>query len=94
MVIILFIYSNKNCCSCSNVMENTIASMKNAISHGADMVEFDVHLSKDLVPVIYHNFDLTAAVVRKGDENGEKVLVRMPMRNLTLEQLQHLKVIN
>jgi len=76
---------------CANVMENTMASLKSAISHGADMVEFDVHLSKDLIPVIYHNFDLTTAVARKG-EDEKSVLVRMPMRNLTLEQLHNLKI--
>ena len=25
---------------------------------GADYVEFDVHLSKDLVPVVYHDFNV------------------------------------
>ena len=32
--------------------------MRDAIQHGADMVEFDVQVSKDLVPVIYHEFRL------------------------------------
>ena len=30
--------------SCATVRENTIGSMKNAASHGADMVEFDVQV--------------------------------------------------
>ena len=34
--------------SCSNIRENTIASMNDAVLHGADMVEFDVQ-------VIYSN---------------------------------------
>ena len=38
--------------------ENTIASLKYAHAHGADMVEFDVQLSKDKIPVIYHDFEL------------------------------------
>jgi len=25
---------------------------------GADYVEFDVHLSKDLIPVVYHDFNV------------------------------------
>ena len=41
---------------CANIRENTIASLAGAASHGADFVEFDVQLSKDKVPVIYHDF--------------------------------------
>ena len=76
--------------SCSNVRENTIASMKNAVEHGADMVEFDVQVSKDLVPIIYHDFELCASIAAK---NGSEAphLVDMPVKNLTLAQLQHLK---
>ena len=33
--------------SCSNVRENTIASMKDAVEHGADMIEFDVQVRMD-----------------------------------------------
>lgn len=76
--------------SCSNVRENTIASLKDSIAHGADMVEFDVQLSKDLIPVIYHEFEVCALVQkRKGDK---EVSVTMPIKSLTLEQLQELKV--
>ncbi len=77
---------------CSNVRENTIASLKNAAAHGADMVEFDVQISKDLVPVIYHNIELVASVATKKRSNNEKMLVPMPLKSLTLEQLQNLKV--
>ena len=31
--------------SCSSIKENTVASMKDAIQHGADMVEFDVQVT-------------------------------------------------
>ena len=64
--------------------------MNDAISHGADMVEFDVQLSKDLVPVIYHNFELYTAVQNKKGE--QKMLVKMPMKNFTLKELQEMKV--
>lgn len=53
------------------------------------MVEFDVQVTKDLVPVIFHEFELCTSIVKK---NGEHHLVEMPLKNLTLEQLQHLKV--
>ncbi|TMW51425.1 hypothetical protein DOY81_003492 [Sarcophaga bullata] len=38
--------------------ESTIDSFRLAFKHGADMVEFDVQLTKDGVPVIYHDFQL------------------------------------
>ena len=97
--------------SCSNVRENTIASMKDAVEHGADMIEFDVQVrsdhyiissladdieshhfpkvSKDLVPVIYHEFELCASITAKNGADAH--LVDMPVKNLTLNQLQHLK---
>jgi glycerophosphodiester phosphodiesterase len=36
--------------------ENTAQSFSTAISHGASFLEFDVQLTKDLVPVVYHDF--------------------------------------
>ena len=62
--------------------------MKDAVAHGADMVEFDVQVSKDMVPVIFHEFELCASIAKK---NGDHHMVEMPLKNLTLEQLQHLK---
>jgi len=38
--------------------ENTIAAFERAIAMGADAVEFDVRLSKDHVPVVYHYYYL------------------------------------
>uniref|UniRef100_A0A673BDW4 GP-PDE domain-containing protein n=1 Tax=Sphaeramia orbicularis TaxID=375764 RepID=A0A673BDW4_9TELE len=45
------------------IRENTIASFKSAAKHGAPFVEFDVHLSKDAVPIVYH--DLTCCISTK-----------------------------
>uniref|UniRef100_A0A8C4I4T6 Glycerophosphocholine phosphodiesterase 1 n=1 Tax=Dicentrarchus labrax TaxID=13489 RepID=A0A8C4I4T6_DICLA len=44
----------------AKIRENTIASFKSAANHGAAYVEFDVHLSKDDVPIVYH--DLTCFI--------------------------------
>lgn len=73
------------------IRENTIASLKKAAAHGADMVEFDVQLSKDLVPVIYHDFHVYVSLKKKKtlEEND---MLELPMRELTLEQLKNLKV--
>lgn len=73
------------------IRENTITSLKNAASHGADMVEFDVQLSKDLVPVIYHDFHVYVSLKAKKTFNQQDLL-ELPMRDLTLSQLKNLKV--
>ncbi|XP_071519746.1 glycerophosphocholine phosphodiesterase GPCPD1-like isoform X1 [Panulirus ornatus] len=76
--------------SCANIRENTIASLKYAAEIGADMVEFDVQLSKDLVPVIYHDFHACIALKRK-KEQDQTDLLEIPIKDLTLSQLQALK---
>ncbi|XP_021926115.1 glycerophosphocholine phosphodiesterase GPCPD1-like isoform X2 [Zootermopsis nevadensis] len=75
---------------CADVRENTIASLKDAGSAGADLVEFDVQLSKDLVPVLYHDFHVCIAMKRK-KQLAEHDMLELPVKDLTLEQLQHLK---
>ena len=76
--------------SCSNIRENSIASLKNAVAAGADIVEFDVQISKDLVPVIYHNFELITSVAKR--KGGGIEYITLPLKSLTLAQLQALKV--
>lgn len=75
----------------AEVRENTIASIKTACSYGADMVEFDVQLSKDNVPVIYHDFHVCIAMKRKKELDYNDML-QLPVKELTLEQLHFLKV--
>lgn len=55
---------------CAAVRENTIASLRSAGEAGADLVEFDVQLSKDLVPVVYHDFYVALSIQRKLASNG------------------------
>lgn len=76
---------------CAEIRENTIASMKTAIEYGADLVEFDVQLSKDLVPIIYHDFHVCIAMKRKKQLDDIDML-QIPLKDLTLEQLRLLKV--
>ncbi|XP_014608826.1 PREDICTED: glycerophosphocholine phosphodiesterase GPCPD1-like isoform X2 [Polistes canadensis] len=83
-----FKYETKNC---ANVRENTLASLKTASYHGADMVEFDVQLSKDLVPVVYHDFYVSISLKRKKQIEAMDTL-EIPVKELTLEQLHLLKV--
>jgi len=73
---------------CSSIKENTIASMRDAIQHGADMVEFDVQVSKDLVPIVYHEFNLC---VQTKTKKGGEIMLDVPVKDLTLAELQGLK---
>ncbi|CAG8482851.1 3018_t:CDS:10 [Gigaspora margarita] len=61
--------------------ENTLDSFKAAAIHGAEYVEFDCQLTKDLVPVIYHDWNVT--------ETG----IDIPMHSVTLKQFLNLKKI-
>ncbi|CAG2102440.1 unnamed protein product [Medioppia subpectinata] len=46
-----------------NILENTIAAFNYACRHveysdiGADMIELDIHLSRDKIPIIYHDYE-------------------------------------
>ncbi|EFA03495.2 glycerophosphocholine phosphodiesterase GPCPD1 [Tribolium castaneum] len=77
--------------NCAEVRENTVASLKNAIDHGADFVEFDVQLSKDLVPIVYHDFHVCISMKKK-KQLDETDMLELPVKELTLDQLQLLKV--
>ena len=61
-------------------------------THGADYVEFDVHLTRDQVCVVYHNFLVATTLAREGFFSGE--LYAMAVKDLTLSQLQSLKLEN
>lgn len=58
--------------------ENTIQSFISAANLGAEYVEFDVQLTKDLVPVIYHDFLVS--------ETG----IDAPVHTLTADQFLHI----
>ncbi|XP_060846937.1 LOW QUALITY PROTEIN: glycerophosphocholine phosphodiesterase GPCPD1-like [Rhopalosiphum padi] len=78
---------------CSHIRENTIASLKEAANKGADLVEFDVQLTKDLVPIINHDFVVSMATKSKNDLLAEEVeMVQIPLKDFSFEQLQKLKI--
>ncbi len=54
------------------------------------MVEFDVQLSKDKIPVIYHDFEICTTSVSKDGE--QRQLIPTQLKNLTLAQLRGLKI--
>jgi glycerophosphoryl diester phosphodiesterase len=61
--------------------ENTIASFQRAIDLGADAIEFDVRLTSDQIPVVYHYFQLDNFTSATG-----------MIFDFTLEQLQDVEV--
>ncbi|XP_026737758.1 glycerophosphocholine phosphodiesterase GPCPD1-like isoform X2 [Trichoplusia ni] len=73
------------------IRENTIASLKKAAASGADLLEFDVQLSKDMIPVIYHDYYVCISMKRKREVEFTEML-ELPVKDLTLEHLQKLKV--
>uniref|UniRef100_A0AAY4AYS9 Glycerophosphocholine phosphodiesterase GPCPD1 n=1 Tax=Denticeps clupeoides TaxID=299321 RepID=A0AAY4AYS9_9TELE len=73
------------------IRENTIASFLSAASHGAAYVEFDVHLSKDLVPIVYHDLTCCISTKKKNDKHSLE-LFEVPVKDLTFNQLQLLKL--
>lgn len=87
IIVVIYFYS------CSHIRENTIASLKEAANKGADFVEFDVQLSSDLVPIIYHDFNVSMAITSKTDLLAENVeMIQVPLKTMSYEQLQKLKV--
>jgi len=77
--------------------ENTIESFSMAGHCGADLVECDVQLTKDAVPIIYHDFNLKVNLRKRvldnmndsKDSNFE--LNTVAVKDLTLKQLQSLQ---
>jgi len=59
--------------------ENTMASFMMALEMGADIIELDVHLTRDNVPVVIHDED----VKRTTDGEGE-------VKDMNLEELKEL----
>ncbi|XP_062406145.1 glycerophosphocholine phosphodiesterase GPCPD1 isoform X2 [Sardina pilchardus] len=74
------------------IRENTIASFLSAANHGAAYVEFDVHLSKDFVPIVYHDLTCCISTKKKKDDKNNLMLFEVPVKDLTFDQLQLLKL--
>jgi glycerophosphoryl diester phosphodiesterase len=66
--------------------ENILPSFQEAFAAGASFVELDVHLSKDGHVVVFHDFEISGKLCR--DSSGELVRGKIPISELTLEQIQ------
>lgn len=75
----------------SPVTENTIASYKKAFASNADMIELDVHLTKDHVPVVYHDFEIYTAPV--GAEPKTKAdLTKIFLKDISYSELKEVRI--
>lgn len=63
----------------THIQENTLLSFNTASTH-VNFIEFDVQLSQDHVPIIFHDFKI---------ENDQQV--KIPLNNLSLQQFKQLK---
>ncbi|XP_035683911.1 glycerophosphocholine phosphodiesterase GPCPD1-like [Branchiostoma floridae] len=77
--------------SVAHIRENTIASFLSAANHGAAFVEFDVQLTKDKVPIVYHDYKTCISTKTKGVTGGSQ-LMEIAVMELTLEDVQSLKL--
>ena len=60
----------------THIKENTVLAFNAAKSFGADFVEFDVQLTKDKVPIIYHDFLFPIGPFK------------IPINKITLDEIQ------
>lgn len=73
------------------VIENTIASYKTAFESNADMIELDVHITQDLVPVIYHDYKIFTAGEGIQPRNKSD-LTQVYIKDVRYSQLQDMRV--
>ncbi|ETV90552.1 hypothetical protein, variant 1 [Aphanomyces invadans] len=73
----------------SSIRENTLPSFMIAGFSGADMVEFDVQLSKDCVPIVYHDFFFKAKLGTR--VAAATVMTKMGLHDLTLAELNQIE---
>lgn len=74
-----------------SVLENTVASFNYAANHGADMVELDVQLTKDKIPIVYHDYYICLSPKNK-KESSNSELLEVAIKDLTEKQLKQLKL--
>jgi glycerophosphoryl diester phosphodiesterase len=74
----------------SKPRENTMASFLAAVKSGAVAVEFDVQLTRDYIPTIFHDFDVNIRITDRSTVLDE--IVSVPFASLTYRQLNSLRI--
>ncbi|XP_039481036.1 glycerophosphocholine phosphodiesterase GPCPD1 [Drosophila santomea] len=72
------------------LIENTVATMLASAEMGADLVEFDVQLTSDLVPIINHDFSIRVCIDSKTPTSKDD-LTEVLLKDISYEQLKDLK---
>ncbi|EDW56573.1 glycerophosphocholine phosphodiesterase GPCPD1 [Drosophila sechellia] len=72
------------------LIENTVATMLASSELGADLVEFDVQLTSDLVPIIHHDFSIRVCIDSKTPTSKDD-LTEVLLKDISYEQLKDLK---
>jgi glycerophosphodiester phosphodiesterase len=62
----------------THVLENTVLSFVTAASVGAEYVEFDVHVTRDGVPIVHHDYCVTIVPESSGHGDSEEETAVMP----------------
>lgn len=70
--------------------ENTLLSFLVAARLGAKYIEFDVQLSRDWVPIIVHDEEIT---IKTSASDDTEVLLRVPVNKLNHEDITRLKAL-
>ncbi|KAI1727358.1 glycerophosphoryl diester phosphodiesterase family domain-containing protein [Ditylenchus destructor] len=73
---------------CAVARENTLHSLNSAAKNGADLVEFDVHLTKDKVAIVYHDFHVMVSVAKQRNGSASVDFYQLAVKDLKLAQLQ------
>jgi glycerophosphocholine phosphodiesterase GPCPD1 len=80
--------------------ENTLHSLNSAAKKGADYVEFDVHLTKDKVPIVFHDFHVLVNVAKRSNDDVSSTQTsgveehELAVKDLKFSQLRLLHVSN
>lgn len=72
------------------IRENTILSFATAGSFGAELVELDVMLTADRIPIVFHDFQIGIKGQKLSSAGSPRESIAIPVSQLTLAQLKSL----
>ncbi len=82
----------KLCFFYESFVENTIESFREAHNRGAQMVEFDIVLTKDKIPIVYHDFMF--CINQEQDNHSSDKYLSIAVNQLTYEEIKLYRVNN
>jgi glycerophosphocholine phosphodiesterase GPCPD1 len=73
----------------TNFIENTIESFKEAYNRGAQMVEFDIVLTKDKIPIVFHDFVFCINQLQEGSTDQ---YLSIAVNQLTYDEIKNYRI--